>query len=124
MIFPVLPSVANLSKKRKNKSSSSTSVKKQKSTSNTSTAEASDPSVRGSATGSNQIEPLAITYPAGSSEQHMVDKSTSQQQDKKKKAIKKITQNKASPFMSTCSKVPSSPSSPAMGTRSKKRLDL
>ena len=46
MVFIVLPTVADLSKKRKNKSSSSTVAKKQKSTSNTSTAEASDPSVR------------------------------------------------------------------------------
>ena len=46
MVFPILPIVADLSKKRKNKSSSSTVAKKQKSTSNTSTVEASDPSVR------------------------------------------------------------------------------
>jgi hypothetical protein len=46
MVFPVLLTIADLSKKRKNKSSSSTGAKKQKSTSNTSTAEASDPSVR------------------------------------------------------------------------------
>jgi len=43
MVFPVVPSVADLSKKRKNKSSSTTGVKKQK---RTSAAEASDPSVR------------------------------------------------------------------------------
>jgi hypothetical protein len=55
----------------------------------------------------------------------MVEKSTSLQQHKKKRAIKKIlTPNKDSPAMATRSKVPSSPSSPAMGTRSKKRLDL
>jgi len=54
----------------------------------------------------------------------MDDKSTRQQQHKKKMAIKKITPSKASPAMSTRSKVPSSPSSPAMGTRSKKKLDL
>jgi hypothetical protein len=46
MVFPVLPTVADLSKKRKNKSFSSTGEKKQKNTSDTSTAEASDPAVR------------------------------------------------------------------------------
>jgi len=71
---------------------------------------------------SNQLDLLAITYPSGPSEQHMDDKRTSQQ--KKKRAIKKITPNKSSPAMATRSKVPSSPSSPAMGTRSKKKLDL
>jgi len=75
MVFPVVPSVADLSKKRKNKSSSTTGVKKQK---RTSAAEASDPSVRGSAQDSNQLDLLAITYPSGSSEQHMDDKRISQ----------------------------------------------
>ncbi|PVH64057.1 hypothetical protein PAHAL_2G174900 [Panicum hallii] len=79
MVFPVLPTVADLSKKRKNKSFSSTGEKKQKNTSDTSTAEASDPAVRGFATGSNQLDLLAITYPYRSSEQHMADKSTRQQ---------------------------------------------
>ncbi|XP_039792118.1 uncharacterized protein LOC120657984 [Panicum virgatum] len=85
-VFPVVPSVADLSKKRKNKSSSTTGAKKQK---RTSAAEASDPSVRGSAQDSNQLDLLAITYPSGPSEQHMDDKRTSQQQHKKKRAIKK-----------------------------------
>jgi hypothetical protein len=44
--------------------------------------------IRGSATGSNQLDHLAITYPTGLSEQHMAEKSTSQQQHKKKRAIK------------------------------------
>ena len=43
MVFPVVPSVVDLSKKRKNKSSSTTGAKKQK---RTSAAETSDPSVR------------------------------------------------------------------------------
>ena len=43
MVFPVVPSVADLSKKMKNKSSSTTGAKKQK---RTSAAETSDPSVR------------------------------------------------------------------------------
>ncbi|PVH33605.1 hypothetical protein PAHAL_8G029900 [Panicum hallii] len=86
MVFPVLLTIADLSKKRKNKSSSSTGAKKQKSTSNTSTAEASDPSVRGSATGSNQLDPLAITYPYESNEQYMADQSTRQEHHKKTNA--------------------------------------
>jgi hypothetical protein len=54
---------------------------------------------RGSATGSNQLDHLAIAYPSGLNEQHMVEKSTSQQQHKKKRAIKKIlTPNKDSPW--------------------------
>lgn len=125
MVFPVLPTVVDLSKKRKNKSSSSTRAKKQKSISNTSTAEASDPSVRGSGTGSSHLDPLAITFPSGLNELDTIDKSASQQQRKKKRAIaKKLTPNKASPAMSTRSKAPTSPSSPAMGTRSKKKLNL
>ena len=80
---------------------------------------------RGSGTGSNQLDHLAIRYPSGSSEQITADKSASQQQHKKKRSVpKKLTPNKASPAMSTRSKVPSSPSSPAIGTRSKKKLDL
>ncbi|KAG2605172.1 hypothetical protein PVAP13_4NG113157 [Panicum virgatum] len=65
MVFPVVPSVADLSKKRKNKLSSTTGAKKQK---RTSAAEASDLSVRGSAQDSNQLDLLAITYPSGPSE--------------------------------------------------------
>ncbi|KAG2540068.1 hypothetical protein PVAP13_9NG530328, partial [Panicum virgatum] len=76
MYFPFVHAVVDLSKKRKNKSSSSTGAKKQKSSS---AAEASDPSVRGSATGSNQQDLLLITYPSGSSKQHIDDKSTRQQ---------------------------------------------
>jgi hypothetical protein len=49
---------------------------------------------RGSATGSNQIDHLAIAYPSGLNEQHMVEKSTSQQQHKKKRAIKNNTYSK------------------------------
>ena len=83
------------------------------------------PFFRGSGTGSNHLDPLAITYPSGSSKQHTADKSASQQQHKKKRTIpKKLTPNKASPAMSTRNKVPSSPSNPAMGNRSKKKLDL
>ena len=83
------------------------------------------PFFRGSRIGSNHLDPLTITYPSGSSEQHTTDKSASQQQHKKKRSVpKKLTPNKASPAMSTRSKAPSSPSSPAMGTRSKKKLDL
>jgi hypothetical protein len=37
---------------------------------------------------------LAIAYPSGLNEQHMVEKSTSQQQHKKKRAIKNNTYSK------------------------------
>lgn len=85
---------------------------------------------RGSKTFFNLLDhfPLPIMYPYGSSEQQTTEKSKSEEHHQKKainnKTIAKKDCNEKkmdSLAMGTLSKVPSSPYSPAMRTRSKKK---
>ncbi|CAO2161658.1 unnamed protein product, partial [Urochloa humidicola] len=127
MIFPALPSTATTSKnvkKRKSSSTTSTNGKKKKKTpATTSSSEPSMASVRGSGTGSNNLEllPLSISYPTVPEEVNG-DKAVA---DKKKGGQKNKNASPEaidSPAMGTRSKTAASPSSPAMGTRSKRKL--